>query len=159
MKMKTINIQGKSYVEVNERVKFFRENFPGHSLSSEILEKTSESIMIQATIKNKDGFVVATGIAEEIKDSSKVNKTSHVENCETSAFGRALGCFGIGIDTSIASANEVSSAIKEQEQKKWLTETQFQATLNGTKQKAKNVLEKFRMKNEYKNQIKLKFKL
>ena len=39
--------------------------------------------------------------------SSNINKTSYVENCETSAVGRALAMLGIGIDTSIASANEV----------------------------------------------------
>ena len=157
--MKKIKIQGKDYIEVNERVKFFRENYSDHSLTSEILEKTPDSIMIQAAIKNKDGFVLATGIAEEIKDSSKVNKTSHVENCETSAWGRALANFGIGIDTSIASADEVTSAIAKQDAKKWLTESQFHATMKGKKNEAENVLKAFRMKTEYKNQIKSKFKI
>ena len=157
MKMKTINIQGKSYVEVHERVKFFRENFKDHSLTTEVIEKTENSIMMQAIVKNKDGFVIATGTAEEIKDSSKVNKTSHVENCETSAWGRALANLGIGLDTAIASAEEMSSV--KQDTRKWLTESQFHATMKGKKNEAENVLKAFRMKTEYKNQIKSKFKI
>ena len=157
MKMKTINIQGKSYVEVHERVKFFRENFKDHSLTTEVIEKTENSIMMQAIVKNKDGFVIATGTAEEIKDSSKVNKTSHVENCETSAWGRALANLGIGLDTAIASAEEMRSV--KQDTRKWLTESQFHATMKGKKNEAENVLKAFRMKTEYKNQIKSKFKI
>ena len=59
--------------------------------------------------------VVATGHAHEERSSSHINKTSYVENCETSAIGRALAMMGIGIDTSIASANEVQDAIAKQE--------------------------------------------
>jgi hypothetical protein len=51
-----------------------------------------------------------------VQGSSNINKTSYVENCETSAIGRALAMLGIGIDTSIASANEVSDAIAKQEE-------------------------------------------
>jgi hypothetical protein len=157
--MKKIKIHGKDYIEVNERVKYFRENYNGYSLTSDVIEKTPESIMIQATIKDKEGFVIATGIAEEIKSNSGINKTSYVENCETSAWGRALGNFGIGIDTSIASANEVASAVANQDDRQWLTESQFQSTIKGTKKKAENVLKKFKMKNEYKNKIINQFKI
>jgi hypothetical protein len=55
------------------------------------------------------------GHAHEERASSHINKTSYVENCETSAVGRALAMMGIGIDTSIASANEVTEAIAKQE--------------------------------------------
>jgi hypothetical protein len=157
--MKTVKIQNNDYIEVNERLKHFRKNYNDHSLTTEVLEKTENSIMILATIKNKDGFILATGLAEEIKGSSKVNKTSHVENCETSAWGRALANFGIGIDTSVASANEVRNAKEQQECKKWLTESQFQATLKGSKKEAENVINLFRMKKEYKEQIINKFKI
>ena len=59
--------------------------------------------------------VIASGHAHEERSSSHINKTSYVENCETSAIGRALAMMGIGIDTSIASANEVNDAIAKQE--------------------------------------------
>ena len=58
---------------------------------------------------------MATGLAQEKENSSFINKTSFVENCETSAWGRALGNLGIGIDTAVASAEEVKNAILNQE--------------------------------------------
>ena len=109
--MKTINIKGKEYIEVNERLKHFRANYKDHSLVSEVLDKTEDSILIKATILDKEGRAIATGLAEEEKGSTFINKTSYVENCETSAWGRALANFGIGLDTSIASADEVKNAI------------------------------------------------
>ena len=88
-----------------------------------------------------------------------INETSYVENCETSAWGRALGNFGIGIDTSVASADEVVNATNSQKQQQWLTQTQFVNTLKGTKKQAQNVLEKYKMKKEYRNEILTKFKI
>tara|TARA_Y100000114_G_scaffold110844_1_gene104509 strand:- start:11034 stop:11567 length:534 start_codon:yes stop_codon:yes gene_type:complete len=116
-KLKTINIKGKEYVEVNERLIYFRKNFPNFSLTSEVLEKTDKSILILATISNDEGKVIATGMAEEERGSTFINKTSYVENCETSAWGRALANFGIGLETSVASADEVQNAIAQQEEK------------------------------------------
>ena len=113
--MKTINIKGKDYVMVNERIKEFREKYKGFSLISEIINLTEDMCVIKATILDADGKIVATGHAQEDRTSSMINKTSFVENCETSAWGRALGNLGIGIDESIASAEEVDMAIKKQE--------------------------------------------
>ena len=110
-KLKTVNIKGKEYVEVTERLIYFRKNFPNYSLTSEVLDKTDNSILIMARIMNEAGQIISCGIAEEIKGSTFINKTSYVENCETSAWGRALANFGIGLDTSVASAEEVSNAI------------------------------------------------
>ena len=114
MKLKTTTIQGKEYVEVNERLKYFRATYPKYSLLSEVIEKTETTILIKATIYNEKERAVATGLAEEKAGSSFINKTSHVENCETSAWGRALGNLGIGLDTSVASADEVQNAIANQ---------------------------------------------
>lgn len=113
---KTTNIKGKEYVEVNERIKFFRESgqYEGWSLSSEIIQLDSESCVIRAEIRDDQWVLRATGFAQEDKSSSYINKTSYVENCETSAWGRALANLGIGIDTSIASSNEVVIAIAKQ---------------------------------------------
>lgn len=114
--MKSINIQGKPYVMVNERIKEFRENdkYRGWSLESEIVRLDENSCLIKAIIKDLTGTIRATGYAQEDKASSFINKTSFIENCETSAWGRALGCLGIGIDDSIASAEEVTMAIAKQ---------------------------------------------
>jgi len=157
--MKAIKIKGKDYIEVNERIKHFRKKYPDYSLTSEVIEKTPDSIMIMATISNESGVVLATGLAEETKGTTYINETSYVENCETSAWGRALGNFGIGIDTSIASADEVINAVNNQKTQQWLTQTQYVNTLKGTKKQALNVLEKYKMKKEYKNEILTKFKI
>ena len=113
--MKTVNIKGKNYVMVNERIKHFRENFKDWSLTSELVSLTDDSCVIKAIVSDENGRVMATGFAQENRESSMINKTSFVENCETSAWGRALGNLGIGIDDSIASAEEVNMAIKKQE--------------------------------------------
>ncbi len=44
-KLKTVNIKGKEYVEVNERLIYFRKNFPNYSLKSKVLDKTDNSIL------------------------------------------------------------------------------------------------------------------
>ena len=75
-----------------------------------------DQCLCKCTIVNEDGEVIAQGHAHEVKSSSNINKTSHVENCETSAVGRALAMLGIGIDTSIASSNEVQEAIAKQQE-------------------------------------------
>ena len=114
--MKTVNIKGKEYVEVNERLKYFRaeEKYKDYSLESEIIELKNGIITIKAIIRDGDGVIKATGLAQEKESSSFINKTSFVENCETSAWGRALGNLGIGIDTSVATAEEVNNAILNQ---------------------------------------------
>lgn len=115
--MKTIEIKGKQYVEVNERIKYFRENFKSHKIQTEIISLDTGVVVMKASILDEENNVIATGHAYEKEDSSFINKTSYIENCETSAVGRALGMLGIGIDTSIASAEEVENAILNQENK------------------------------------------
>lgn len=114
MKLKTVQIKGKSYVEVNERLKYFRQNYKDWSLESEIVDMTENLITINAIIKNPQGRIIATGLAHEDKRDGYINKTSHIENCETSAWGRALGNLGIGISGSVASYEEVNTAIQKQ---------------------------------------------
>ena len=134
-KFKTTNIKGKEYVEVNERIKYFRlaDEYKGWSLSSEVVHLDGDSCVIKATIATAEGYIVATGFAQEDKSSSYINKTSYVENCETSAWGRALANLGIGIDTSIASSNEVSIAISKQNTKQ--TKASLIAMTDDVKQK------------------------
>jgi len=116
-KFKTTNIRGKKYVEVNERIKFFRQEdeYKNWTISTEFTALDSEMCVCKCVIADTQQRVIATGHAHEERSSSHINKTSYVENCETSAIGRALAMMGIGIDTSIASANEVNDAIAKQE--------------------------------------------
>ena len=116
---KTTNIRGKQYVEVNERIKFFRqeEQYKNWGITTEFPMLTADECLCRCTITDKDGMVIAVGHAHENRTASNINKTSYVENCETSAVGRALAMLGIGIDVSIASANEVQDAIAKQDDK------------------------------------------
>jgi len=167
---KTTNIKGKEYVEVNERIKFFRleDKYNGWSLSTEVVHLDENSCVIRATICNSDGMVIATGFAQEDKSSSYINKTSYVENCETSAWGRALANLGIGIDTSIASSNEVAIAIAKQNSKpqaqasttptlKSLTDdirdNMIKAVKEGKKDAVANALEKYKVTKKLKEEI------
>ena len=113
-KLKTVNIKGKEYVEVNERLKHFRSNYKGWCLTSDVVDLTEDRCVIKATIFDDNGNIRATGHAYEKEGSSFINKTSFVENCETSAWGRALANLGIGLDTSVASYEEVANAVKQQ---------------------------------------------
>ena len=112
--MLTTDIKGKDYVEVNQRIKAFRKLYPEGTIETEILKLEGTICVIKATIKDKD-LILGTGIAYENEGSTFINKTSYIENCETSAVGRALGMLGLGIDTSVASAEEVQNAINNQE--------------------------------------------
>lgn len=112
--MKTTDVKGRPYVEVNERIKAFRRMCPSGSITTEILFMEGGIVTMKATVCDEDGKVLGTGLAQEKESSSYINKTSYIENCETSAIGRALGVCGIGIDGSVASAEEVENAINNQ---------------------------------------------
>ena len=114
-KLKTVNIKGREYVMVNERIKAFRKEYPTWSLVSQITDLTDNRCVIRAEIYDEERRCIATGHAYEKEGSSPINKTSFIENCETSAWGRALANLGIGIDASICSAEELAIAISQQE--------------------------------------------
>ncbi len=113
-KFKTTNIRGKKYVEINERIKYLRQEaaLKNYSIMTEFLPLTvtcvyanapslqSRARLAQATLTRSAGHPTSTRQA--------MSKT------ETSAVGRALAFLGIGIDTSIASDNEVQEAIAKQ---------------------------------------------
>lgn len=113
--LKTVDVKGKDYVEVNKRVMAFRELEPNGSIATEIISFADGVVVMKSTIMSGNGQILGTGFAYEKESSSFINKTSYIENCETSAVGRALGFCGIGVDSSIASAEEVRNAIKQQE--------------------------------------------
>ena len=115
--MKTIKIKGKDYVEVHERVTHLRENYENAQLITELISNDNGVCVMKATLMINNN-IVSTGHAYEKEDSTYINKTSYIENCETSAIGRCLGNFGIGINSSIASADEVVNAINQQQNQK-----------------------------------------
>lgn len=110
----TVDIKGKNYAQVNNRVLAFRELFPNGSITTEILHCEGGVVTMQATCKDEEGRILSSGLAYEKESSSFINKTSYIENCETSAVGRALGFLGIGVDVSMCSAEELVNAVTNQ---------------------------------------------
>jgi hypothetical protein len=111
--IKTTDIKGKEYAEVNQRIKVFRMLYPDGFIRTTLISNEDGVCVMKAEVGAND-YVLATGTAYEKEDSTFINKTSYIENCETSAVGRALGMLGIGIETSVASAEEVQNAINNQ---------------------------------------------
>ena len=70
---------------------------------------------MRATIRDKEGRVLATGHAEEVRGSTKILSTSALETCETSAWGRCLSCFG-SLGSEIAGAEEIANALEQQKE-------------------------------------------
>lgn len=131
--IKTTDIKGKDYAEVNQRIKAFRMVYPQGTIETEMLSNENGICIFRAKVYSEPyktintttdgelrvdtlqkGQLLGTGTAYEKEDSSFINKTSYIENCETSAVGRALGMAGFGIDVSVASAEEVQNAIENQ---------------------------------------------
>ena len=109
----TTDIKGKQYSEVNQRIKAFRMVYPTGTLKTEMISNENGICVFRAYVYDGE-LLLATGTAFEKENSTFINKTSYIENCETSALGRALGIAGFGIDTSVASAEEVQNAINNQ---------------------------------------------
>ena len=101
---------GKKYTMVSTRVEAFRKAFGmEYGIETEIISYNGDNVIAKAVIKNKDGMIIGSGYAEEIRGTSLVNKTSAVENCETSAVGRALASIGLH-GGQYASINEIEQA-------------------------------------------------
>ena len=117
--LKKTDIKGKDYIEVNQRIKGFKMIYPEGFIHTQLVSMADGICVMTAEVgyyENGEKRILGTGTAYEKESSTFINKTSYVENCETSAVGRALGMSGIGIDTSVASAEEVTNAINNQEQ-------------------------------------------
>jgi len=114
MTKETVRIHNKDYETVASRVARFREEHKDkYGIVTEIIDRDEITVVMKASIILLDtDKTVATGFAEEKREASMINKTSALENCETSAIGRALAAFGIG-GTEYASADEVANAIHQ----------------------------------------------
>lgn len=156
----TTNIKGKEYAEVNQRIKAFRMVYPTGSIITDIVELENGICTIKATVKDGDN-ILGTGYAQEKEASSYINKTSYIENCETSAVGRALGMCGFGIDTSVCSAEELMNALNNQEPTKkekvseYITEKQI-AQLTELYKDNQDQFKKFLKKHNVENIVQLK---
>jgi hypothetical protein len=116
--MMTVEIHGKEYKTVAERVQAFRANSAtaNWTIKTELLQMTDPVIM-KATIMNEQAEIIGTGHAEEFRGSTNINRTSALENCETSAIGRALASCGLA-GTEYASQEEIARAMILQNENK-----------------------------------------
>ena len=118
--IKTTEIKGKDYAEVPQRIKAFRMIYPTGFIRTTMESNEGGVCVFKAEVgyyEELNPVVLGIGHAFEKQDSTFINKTSYIENCETSAVGRALGMAGFGIDVSVASAEEVQNAIANQDKK------------------------------------------
>lgn len=123
--IQTIEFKGNQYAAVSQRIKAFRSLFPTGFICTDLLSNENGVCIIKATVgfvdEKGEKQVLGTGIAYEKEGSSFINKTSYIENCETSSVGRALGMCGLGIDSDVASAEEVKTASLQQDALKPIT--------------------------------------
>jgi len=111
-----INIHGKEYATVAHRIAVVRRNLGAKlEIHTEIISIDKDTVVMKAT-GILEGKIIATGHAEEKRTASRINQTSALENCESSAIGRMLAVCGVTND-QIASAEEVSAAIEQQDKK------------------------------------------
>jgi len=108
-----VSIHGKEYKTVAYRVNEFREQHPDFTIETDLVEANDVLVIVKASILNNEGRLLATGYAEEVRAASKINRTSALENAETSAIGRALSALGLG-GSQYASADELVSALQQQ---------------------------------------------
>lgn len=122
--IKTTNIKDKAYAPVSERIKAFRKLYPDGFICTELISNENGVCIIKATVGYEDEHgkhILGTGTAYEKEGSTFINNTSYIENCETSACGRALGMCGLGIDNDVASAEETQNAQLQQDALKPIT--------------------------------------
>lgn len=127
--IRTTNIKGKEYAEVNQRIKAFRMVYPEGFIETQMLSNEGGVCVFKATCgymdEDHEAIILGTGHAYEKEGSNFINSTSYIENAETSAIGRAVGASGFGIDTSVCSAEELGNALVQQEAKAPITEAQI----------------------------------
>lgn len=129
--LRPMDIKGKKYIPVNERVKGFRMLYPDGKIITELVKYEDDVIIMKAEahawiydpMAEDDArlTLLSTGYAMEKVGSSNINRFSALENCESSAVGRCIGFLGVGIDTSIASYEEVTNAQMNEEGNKLAT--------------------------------------
>lgn len=111
LKDKAIDFKGKKYVLVSDRVNYFNTEYPNGSIQTQLIsDTTSDMVVVKAVVCpdiKEQRIFTGYSQAKWSDTSSFVNKTSALENCETSAVGRALAFMGIGVIDSIASVDEV----------------------------------------------------
>jgi hypothetical protein len=146
LKEKAIDIKGKLYVQVSDRVVYFNDAYPNGCINTILVSDVeSNRIIIKAMVipDIKEMDRAFTGYAQEVIGDGFINKTSALENAETSAVGRALAMMGIGVLDSIASVDEITKAENRMKMPVSKTEDKFAKSLDlDLKRTIKELVEK-----------------
>lgn len=101
------------YETVDTRIHRFYDAYPEGRIITELVDRTADQFVVKAYVyRTPLEDVAATGYAEERVGSSPVNRTSALENCETSAVGRALANLGLSPKGSRPSTEEMEKAAR-----------------------------------------------
>lgn len=155
LKDKAIDIKWKKYVLVSDRVIYFNEKYPNGSIQT-----TRETVWDMEIIK---AFVVPdiseptrmfTWHSQAKRWDGFINKTSALENAETSAVGRALAMMWIWVIDSIASVDEINKAENTAKAQKPTYQSRFQKAMSNT-----DFMKQCLDQNDFINKIKDKYEL
>lgn len=113
LKEKAIDIKGKKYVLAKDRVIYFNDTYKNGCIKTKLVSKSEDKqVIVKAYIypdmENPERYF--TGYSQAVIGEGYINKTSALENAETSAVSRALAMMGIGVLDSIASVDEINKA-------------------------------------------------
>lgn len=118
---------GKKYTQVVHRMEAFREAYGlAYGVDTMLIFDDGQRVVMKAVITGEDGSIIGSGFAEEIRGQGNVNKTSALENCETSAVGRALASIGLS-GGEYASANEMDGVERKTQAQESVPTPQFKA--------------------------------
>jgi hypothetical protein len=155
LKNKAIDIKGKQYVLVSDRVIYFNEQYPNGCIKTNIVKYEDGQVTIRARVypdmENINRYF--SGYAQEIEGTTFINKTSALENAETSAVGRALAMMGIGVIDSIASVDEINKATNRPEAKKSLSPADITQEIYEKLPEAQQI----KVRDYYANKVELPF--
>ena len=131
---------GKKYTQVVHRMEAFRR-FHGldYGIDTNVLVDDGHRVVIKAIVVNADGVQIGSGMAEEIRGQGHVNTTSALENCETSAVGRALASIGLA-GGEYASKNEMDGVERKAEAMAEKTHPTQNTDFNPEEQKARGFM-------------------
>jgi hypothetical protein len=112
LKDKAIDIKGKAYVLVSDRINYFNETYPNGFIQTELVSSDNSTYVVKACVTPDMDRLQRyfTGYSQAKIGQGMVNTTAALENAETSAVGRALAMMGIGVIDSVASVDEMKKA-------------------------------------------------
>lgn len=133
---------GKKYNTVAQRVEIFRKHLgTTFGIQTFLKHDDGKRIVMKAIVKSLEGDIIGSGYAEEIRGQGYVNKTSAMENAESSAIGRALACAFALHGGEYASANEMDTAQRNEQATEKGTTTQNASQMRGSSEDLKRLIE------------------